>query len=244
MSIIRHRHINRTTKTKISKKKVKVKSLNKKNKINNKNLNDIIEKRYLFISVVLVILFTIIGIKLFNLQILSYDEYNEKLVGATEKTIEGSSSPRGRIYDRNYNLLVDNEAIKTIYYKKQDNITTKEEIELAYTVSEILEIDYSKLSEYRLKNFWYKNNYDLARSRITDEEWDLYYKRKLDDNDIEDLIFERITDSEINEYNEKDKEAAYIYYLMNKGYSYAEKIIKNKNVTESEYAKLVKTLLH
>ena len=56
------------------------------------------------------------------------------------------------------------------YYKKQDNITTKEEIKLAYTVGEILTIDYSKLSEYRLKNFWYQNNYDLARERITDKE--------------------------------------------------------------------------
>ena len=30
--------------------------------------------------------------------------------------------------------------------------------------------------------------------------------------------------------------AAYIYYLMNKGYSYAEKVIKNKDVSEEEYA--------
>ena len=237
MSIFRHKYVNQISKHKISKKKMKLKPINKIEKPG-KYLEDIIEKRYLFISIILILLFIVIGTKLFTLQILSYDEYNEKLVSATEKTIEGSSSPRGRIYDRNYKLLVDNKAIKTIYYKKQNNITTKEEIELAYTVGKILEIDYSKLSTYRLKNFWYKNNYDLARSRITDDEWDLYYERKLDDNDIEDLIFERITEEELNKYNEVDKEAAYIYYLMNKGYSYAEKIIKNKNVTESEYAKI------
>ena len=237
MSIFRKKYINKISKTKVSKKKVKLKPLNKIEKPG-KCLKDIIEKRYLFISIILVIFFIIIGVKLFKLQILSYDEYNSKLVSATEKTIEGSSSPRGRIYDRNYNLLVDNNAVKTIYYKKQTGITTKEEIELAYTVGEILNVDYSKLSTYRLKNFWYKNNYDLARSRITDKEWILYSQRKLDDQDIEDLIFERITDEELKEYDNIDKEAAYIYYLMNKGYSYAEKIIKNKNVTESEYAKI------
>ena len=237
MSIFRKKYINKVSKTKVSKKKVKLKPLNKIEKPG-KYLQDIIEKRYLFISVFLVIFFIIIGAKLFTLQILSYDEYSEKLVSATEKTIEGSSSPRGRIYDRNYNLLVDNKAIKTIYYKKQANITTKEEIELAYTVGEIIDVDYSKLSTYRLKNFWYKNNYELARSRITDEEWNLYSQRKLDDGDIEDLIFERITDSDLSEYDNVDKEAAYIYYLMNKGYSYAEKIIKNKDVAEEEYAKI------
>ena len=237
MSLFIKRHINKVSKHKISKKKVKVKKINKIEKPG-KYLKDVIEKRYLFISIVLIIFFIIIGIKLFSLQILSYDDYSSKLVSATEKTIEGSSSPRGRIYDRNYNLLVDNKAIKTIYYKKQSGITKKEELELSYTIGEILDIDYSKLSDYRLKNFWYQQNWELARSRITNEEWDLYSKRKLDDQDIEDLIFERITDNDLSNYTNKDKEAAYIYYLMNKGYSYAEKVIKNKNVTESEYAKI------
>lgn len=237
MSLFRHKYVNKISKTKVSKKKTKVKTINKIAKPS-KYLEDIIEKRYLFISIVLILFFIIIGTKLFQLQIIETDNYSTKLVSATEKTIEGSSSPRGRIYDRNYNLLVDNKAIKTIYYKKQSGITRKEEIELAYIVGEIIDVDYSKLSEYRLKNFFYVNNYDLARSRITDEEWDLYSKRKLNDQDIEDLIFERITEEELNAYNEKDKEAAYIYYLMNKGYSYAEKIIKNQNVTEAEYAKI------
>lgn len=237
MSIFRHKYVNQISKTKISKKKIKAKPINKISKPG-KNLDDIIEKRYLFISIILVIFFIIIGMKLFSLQILSYDEYTEKLSSATEKTIEGSSAPRGRIYDRNYNLLVDNKAIKTIYYKKESKITTEEEIKLAYTIGEILEIDYSKLSEYRKKNFWYVNNKEKARERITDEEWNLYNKRKLDDKDIENLIFERITEEDLKEYTNKDLEAAYIYYLMNKGYSYAEKIIKNKNVTEEEYAKI------
>lgn len=237
ISLFKHRYVNKISKTKKIKKEYKVKTINKSIKPS-RNLEDIIEKRYLFISILLVIFFIIIGIKLFTLQILSYDEYNLKLTSATDTIIEGSSAPRGRIYDRNYNLLVDNKAVKTIYYKKQDNITRKEEIELSYNVANIISVDFNKLTEYRLKNFWYINNYDLARSRVTEEEWKLYNKRKLTDQDIEDLIFERITEKDLSIYNDLDKEAAYIYYLMNKGYSYAEKIIKNKDVTEEEYAKI------
>ena len=239
MSIIRHKYINHSSKTnKISKKKVKVKPINKKNKLGNKDLDNIIEKRYLFISIVLVLFFLIISIRLFKLQILDYEKYKDSLAIAVEKKVEGTSAPRGRIYDRNYKLLVDNQAIKTIYYKKEPKVTISEEIDLAYTIGKIINVDYSKLSEYRLKNFYYVNNKEECQKKITDKEWDKYKKRKLDDTDIQNLIFERITEEELNKYTDIDKEAAYIYYLMNRGYSYAEKIIKNKNVTEEEYAKI------
>ena len=238
MSIIKHKRINRITKSKKVKKQNKLKPINKKNKIDNKNLDEIIHKRYFLIEFLFLIFFLFISARLFKLQIIDYETNLDKLSIATEKTVEGSSAPRGRIYDRNYNLLVDNEAIKTIYYKKQNGITTKEEIELAYTVGQMLDIDYSNLSTYRLKNFYYQNNIEKCKDLITEKEWDDYSKRKLDDGDIEDLIFERITEEDLSNYNEIDKEAAYIYYLMNKGYSYAEKIIKNKDVTDEEYAKI------
>lgn len=238
MSIFKHKHLNPSTKTRVSKKKAKSISLNKKIKTGHKNLSEIITKRYLFITIILVLLFSIIAIRLFKLQIIDYEDYQNKLTVATEKTVEGASAPRGRIYDRNYNLLVDNEAIKTIYYKKQSGITTEEEIALAYKIGAILEVDYQNLSTYRLKNFYYQNNLEKCKSLITKEEKDKYNKRKLNDDDLLNLIFDRITDEDLSAYTEVDKEAAYIYYLMNKGYSYAEKIIKNKNVTEEEYAKI------
>ena len=212
------------------------KSLNRSRRKQTRYLKDMIEKRYAFITIFVLILFSIIVVRLFQLQILNEEEYNEKLVMATEKNVESTSSPRGRIYDRNYKLLVDNEAIKTIYYKKQNGITTKEEIELAYTVSNLISIDYSKLTESMLKEFWYVNNEEAAKKKITDEEWQQKSERKLTSEDIEKLIMERITEEELSVYTDSDKEAAYLYYLMNKGYSYAEKVIKNVDVTEEEYA--------
>lgn len=232
----RKRYINKTSKKKNNNLEIKKKSkpINKKKKNIDKNIPEIMEKRFNFIIVIIIIVYLVIGGRLFYLQILSNDIYSEKLAISTEKTIESTSAPRGRIYDRNYNLLVDNEGVKTIYYKKRNDITTKEEIKLAYEIAENIDIDYSKINDTRLKTFYYKSNYDKCRKKITDKEWDLYAKRKLNDSDIDDLIYERI--DEISEYDELDKEAAFVYYLMNKGYSYAEKVIKNKDVSESEYA--------
>lgn len=239
-NIFKHKkkRINKTTsKKRVNKLEIKKKTgpINKRKKQNNKHLDQIMERRFNFITVIIIILFLVISTRVFYLQILKNNEYNEKLAMSTEKTIESTSAPRGRIYDRNHKLLVDNEGIKTIYYKKQKGITTKEEIELAYTVSQNIDIDYSKIDDNKLKTFYYKGNYKECKKKITDEEWDLYSKRKLNDKDIDNLIYERL-DEEIKEYTEEDKKAAYIYYLMNKGYSYAEKVIKNSSVTDTEYA--------
>lgn len=234
----RSKKINKTSKKK-KKSKLEIKKktgpINKKHKCNDKHLDEIMNRRFGLIIVLLISIYLVIGCRLFNLQILKNSEYNDKLAMATEKTIESTSAPRGRIYDRNHKLLVDNEGIKTIYYKKQNGITTKEEIELAYEVSNNIDIDYSKIDDNKLKDFYYKSHYKECRKKITDEEWDLYNKRKLNDKDIDKLIYDRL-DDEISEYTDSDKKAAYIYYLMNKGYSYAEKVIKNSDVTDAEYA--------
>ena len=228
--------INKPSK-KNSKKEIKKKNrpINKKKRDDGRSITEVVDRRYNILFVIVIILYLVIFGRLFFLQILKNDEYKEKLAMSTEKTIESTSAPRGRIYDRNYNLLVDNEAVKTIYYKKLKGVTSEEEIELAYLIGDNINIDYSKVSDDRLKRFYYMGHYKECRKKITDEEWDLYNKRKLNDSDIEKLIYERL-DDEINEYNDRDKKAAYIYYLMNKGYSYAEKVIKNKDVTDAEYA--------
>ena len=235
------KHINKPNKkvAKIS-KKVNNKSSKKLNKTtpkkNGRYIKEIVEKRYAFVIVIIIILFSVVLYRLIDLQVFESDVYQEKLVMATEKNVTSTSTPRGRIYDRNHNLLVDNEAIKTIYYKKPDGVKMKDEIELAYKVANLISVDYSKLSENMLKNFWYVNNLDKAKKKIKDSEWEQKKNRKLTDDDIKKLIFERISAEEIGCYNELDREAAYIYYLMNKGYSYAEKVIKNENVLEEEYA--------
>lgn len=227
-------------KKKSHKKKLEIKKNSKplnKTKKDERNLTEVINKRYNSLIFIVIILYVVILGRVFYLQIIKENDYKESLAMATEKTVESTSAPRGRIYDRNYNLLVDNEGVKTIYYKKQNGITNKEEIELAYTVADNINLDYSKVNENRLKTFYYKGHYKECKKKITDKEWEEYNKRKLNDKDIEKLIYERL-DEEISTYDERDKKAAYIYYLMNKGYSYAEKIIKNKNVTEEEYAKI------
>lgn len=199
-------------------------------------IKEIIEKRFNILIGIIIFIFSIVAFKLFSVQLINNEKYEKLALENSTNIIEGPSAPRGRIYDRNHNLLVDNTPVKTIYYKKIKGTTAKEEVEIAYKIANIIDLDYSKLSETNLKEFWMINNEEKAKEKIKDSEWQKYKERKLDDKDIYNLKMSRITTEELNQYTDLDKKTAYIYYLMNKGYSYDEKIIKNKDVTELEYA--------
>ena len=202
------------------------------------NIEDLIEKRYKILVIIIFIIMAILLICLFNVQIMKNKFYQEKLDELTVTIIEGDSTPRGRIYDRNGVLIVDNTSVRTIYYKKQNKITTKEEIDMAYLVAEYIDVNYDKLTDDMLKKFWILNNSDKAKKRIKEEEWEKLENRKLTNEDIEKLKLERVTEKDLEKYEEIDKEACYIYNLMNKGYYYTQKTIKNDDVTEEEYSKI------
>ncbi len=200
------------------------------------NRNNIVShNRLIVISIILFIFFVIILLKLTNIQILNKDKYIKLLDENTVDEVYSTSTPRGRIYDRNYNLLVDNVGVKTIYYKRQSGTTTSDQIKLAYKLSNNIDIDFSKLDKTNLKEFYLVNNKELCDKKITKEEKDKLKQRKLTITDINKLKLERITDEELNKYTDIDKKAAYIYYLMNKGYYYDEKIIKTY-ASDKEYA--------
>lgn len=195
-----------------------------------------LNKKLNILEIVIIFLFLLLAYFLFKTIYLKEDFYKEKLNSLTNVIVYGESAPRGRIYDRNYNLLVDNIAVPIIYYKKVDKITKQEEIELIYEVIDKLELEYDKLKTRNLKEFYLVLYPNKGNEKITEEEWDKQKQRVLNSSDIENLKIARITDDELNTLSETDRKAAYLYYLMNQGYSYSEKIIKSSNVTDSEYA--------
>ena len=161
--------------------------------------------------------------------------YNMMLNKETEKHVYGESAPRGRILDRNGKILVDNKAVKTIYYKKPKNITSREEIDMAYRIITMLKLDYDSVLERNLKEFYILIHEDETDKLITKDEYEKLNNRKLTENDIYELKIDRITNDNIKKMPKEDKRAAYVYYLMNKGYSYQDKIIKSDNVSDKEY---------
>ena len=176
--------------------------------------------------------FALIIYQLTNIQIINNDLYKKQLDNLTISTVKSTSTPRGRIYDRNYNLLVDNVGVKTIYYKKNKGTDFNEQLRIIKLLKDNIDIDYSSVSNTNLKEFYslkYKDKFD---KKITKKEYLKYKKRELKESDLRKIKMERINDTDLNKI---DKKEAYLYYLMNKGYYYNENIIKTY-ASENEYA--------
>lgn len=207
----------------------------------NKNPEIITKNRITFLLIFIIICFFIITLKMGYMQLFNTKASIADLNQLSTKTVYGSSMPRGRIYDRNYNVIVDNVGVNLISYKRESGMTTKDEVSIAYKLAEKLDIDYSALTDTELRRFWIINNEEEADKKITEEEKKLYERRKLKATEIEALKIKRITLDELSAYGDVDKEAAYIYYLMNNGYYYDEKTIK-EGATDEEYAYVAQNL--
>ncbi len=199
------------------------------------NYDRVVQHRFIVFSIILFILFTILSIKLYDVMIEKEKKYSNTLTTLTYSVASGESSPRGRILDRNYHIIVDNIAVNTITYTKTKGTTNKEMVKLAYLVSPHIDLDVSNLKTRNTKEFYIATHAEECRALVEEKEYEKYAQKKLSSNDIYEIKIERITEEMLNTLTEEDKKAAYLYYLMNSGYAYAEKTIK-ENATDEEYA--------
>lgn len=201
-------------------------------KVNHKTL----KKRIFALEILVGCFFIILFYSLYHIIYVRGSVYQQNLKNLTEVIVEGESAPRGRIYDRNYNLLVDNIAVPVIYYQKEKKVTAKQEIKLAYEIGKYLDIDTSKLHIRNLKEFYLLKYQKKGQEKIKKEEYEKLKRRELSTKEIEELKISRITEEDLSIFKEEDYKAAYLYYLMNQGYSYQEKVLKSEGVTDEEYA--------
>ena len=196
----------------------------------------IVDNRLFIFKIFVILSFLVLIVSMLDISLINAVYYKDKLEIKLNNNYKYRSSPRGRIYDRNHNLLVDNKVIPTVSYVKPNKITSKQEVIIASVLSNILDINYSKVNDRILKDYYLVNN--DSTDLITKEEWKLYKNRKLSDNDIYKLKLDRINEESISKFSNLDRKRAYIYYLMNNGYSYEEKVIKS-NLTDYELAKVL-----
>ena len=205
----------------------------KKNKRNN-NYDKIISARFTLFLIVTLFLFSVVIIKIVDVMIMNKKTYTDNLAVLTYSTVSGTSSPRGRIYDRNYHILVDNKSLKTITYRKQKGISNLDMIKVASELIPHISLDYQKLTERAKREYYFAKNKSLCDKLVTKAEKEKVKQMKMTQNELDELKISRIKKEDLN-FSEEEQKIAYLYYLMNKGYTYEEKIIKS-NVTDKEYA--------
>lgn len=168
------------------------------------------------------------------------DYYSKRLDETTNVIISGVSAPRGRIIDRNGNIIVDNIGIKTIIYNKLSGISSEEELNVSKELANILDISIGDLKE--LKYFYYMNNKEKVNELVSEDSYKLYEERKITEEELMNIKLSLITETMLNELSDNDKKAAKIYAIMNNGYNYQDKIIK-KDCTDEEYSRIIEAKL-
>ena len=173
------------------------------------------KKIYYFIIIILII--TILG-RYSYIYFYKHDYYYEKYLNVSNKIVYGLNAPRGRILDRNGKVLVDNIGINSIVFYKFENQGVEE---IAKILLEILEdVDEATIEEQ--KEYYLK--YNDTDFLLTNEEKDLYERRKLNNEDIERLKKERL-DKYLN-YSANDKKYIKLIQILNSGYYYDSKIVQ------------------
>lgn len=205
-----------------------------------RNIRNHIPFRINFLFFFIFLLFSLLILRLGDVQIVKGEVYRE-MVLRTEKTHIKYPVPRGEIYDANYEKVVYNIPEKAIIFTPPKNPRTKELYDVAVELNRYLamnEEEIEAVKERDLKEIWLVANAE-NNALLTEDEWHLYEKKELTNEDIRKLKEERITEEQLNEV---DVNLAAIYKKLRSAVALTPSIIKNENVTDEEYAQISENL--
>ncbi len=174
------------------------------------------------------------------MQIVKGDDYVRALEQTEEVTVN-TSVPRGRIFDRQGRVLVDNKPKNAITYTKLQTTTNEEMLNTAKKLSDLIKMDTSKLALRDKQDYWITLHKDAAYAKVSKKEQNAINKNeKLTASDkqkkLDDLVRARITNEELNSFTKKDIQVLAIYSKMLAGYNLSPQIIKSDNVSDKEFA--------
>lgn len=193
-----------------------------------------------FLFFAIFVLFSILILRLGYLQIVKTEDYVMELERKEEVAVN-TSVARGRIYDREGHILVDNTPQNAITYTKMSTTTSKEMLEIATGLAKIIEKDTKRITPADRKDFWILNNAEAANEKVTAAERTAIAKNKDLDNsaqqrEITRLTRERITEEELDSFTDHELEILAIYRDMVAGYAFSPQVIKSGDVTAEEFA--------
>ncbi|TMU87463.1 penicillin-binding protein 2 [Bacillus sp. BHET2] len=199
----------------------------------------------LFISVFF--LFSILILRLGIVQIVQGNHYEAEVSRTENVKSHNGTPPRGKIYDRYRNVIVDNVPLNAITYTRTQTTKPKNMLKVAKSLAELIDMDTGKITDRDRKDFWLLSYPDKAEKLVSKEE----IKRLEDDEDLSEdkrnkkiyeMQLERITDQDINSFSEKEEEVLAIFREFNTGYALSPQIIKNKDVSMEEMARVSERL--
>lgn len=182
------------------------------------------------------ILFTMLILRLGYLQIVKGEEYTRDLERKEEVPVN-TSVPRGRIFDSEGRIMVDNLPQRAITYTKMQTTKSKDMYEIAEKLSNLIEKDPKGITKSDLQDFWLRKYPEEALELVTDEERkkiaaDETIDKKERNREIDRMTRSRIPDEQLDSFSPQELEIIAIYRVMASGYALSPQIIKGDDVKE------------
>ncbi|WP_307473029.1 peptidoglycan D,D-transpeptidase FtsI family protein [Cytobacillus purgationiresistens] len=191
------------------------------------------------------LLFSVLIFRLGFVQIVYGDDYKRE-IERTEDITVNNPVPRGKIYDSTGKIIVDNMPQNAITYTNS-GASQEEMLETAAKLAKLIDKDTSKVRERDMKDYWIMTNPERAEEKVPQKEQDVM-KEELEgsvfDKEIYQLTLDRITEEELAELTDDDLEILAIYSDFTSGYALTPQIVKNKEVSDEEFAVVSENLQH
>nr|WP_173799874.1 penicillin-binding transpeptidase domain-containing protein [Domibacillus mangrovi] len=181
------------------------------------------------------LLFSALIFRLGIVQIVQGEDYQRK-IERTEDVTVNTSVPRGKIFDRDGQIVVDNMPQNAITYTRPKNPDADEMIKTAEKLAQLIEKEIDEVTVRDKKDFWIGKNKEKVKAKVTDQEWNAYENDEITEDEIYKLQLERITEEDLKELTADELEVLAIYREFTSGYALTPQIVKNVNVTDVEYA--------
>ncbi|MED0654138.1 penicillin-binding protein 2 [Anoxybacillus geothermalis] len=187
------------------------------------------------------LLFSALILRLGVVQIVYGEDYRRE-VERTQDEIVSTPVPRGKIYDRFGQVIVDNTPQKAITYTRSKTTQPEEILDIARKLAQYIDIPDAekKVTERDMKDYWILTHPKEAKRKVSEQERKKLADQGLTQKEIDKKVYEwtldRITKQDLAQISKAELEVIAIKHEMESGYALTPQTVKSKGVTDREYA--------
>lgn len=182
------------------------------------------------------ILFAVLILQLGVVQILSGEAAQDQ-IDRTENVTTNIPVPRGEMYDRNGDVIVDNESMYSITYTPPKGVQADDKLALAENLSRHMSLETENLRLRDKKEYFFLKNPGVIEERVDEEE-----TADLDSGEVYQAQLDAITEEDVEGYDEETLQVIAINKELNQAYALAPHVVKDENISEEEYSRIAEHL--
>lgn len=198
-----------------------------------------IPKRVNILFFVIFVLFMILIVKLYDMQVLNRSFYADKLSGVGSNVTIVQGAPRGNIYDAAGQPLATTVAVEAVKYTRGQNVTAAEMRNVADQLSTLISTSSSTttLTTRDKKDYYLADAKNLAKitASLTEKETKDKNGNSLSGSDIYKVQLKKVTDADIN-FNAQQTFAAQLFKKINGTSTFHTTIIAIGDISAEQQA--------